>query len=398
MRRIAPLARQAFTMVELLVAMALMVTLASIALVVVPDVMNQDRTTDAAGTVRQWLTIAKSRAARDQQPRGVRFIVATDPNNPAKTNPLWVTELQYTEAQPYLDLSTPENSTTTIPVTLNFLCAYDANGSMIYGQIPGTGTGPANPAVFSPQCIISNISAPSALQIQTGCLLTVTPLGTSHRVLSIASSTINLPPSTALSTVTVVLDSFPQAQLGAAGAPATTNPPKLQPIYSTTLFGITAPPQPLVGEPPLPLPRNICVDLTASTSGSTSLSTLQNASPQPDVDIVFLPSGQVAPTWLPITVGGQTTFLTIGSTGQIFLWVRDYTKNGGLGTGLVQNPNGTQSTNLSFFQQGGEQQIVSLKTKSGATGVFPVSWPDFTGTYASGLDPYTFARQGSTNP
>src|SRR4051812_7816819 len=94
--------RQGFTLIELLVAMAILVTLAAIAVSVVPGVLDQDRTTDGASITRQYLMIAKARAARDGLPRGVRLIVSFDPNNPAKTDSRWVTELQYTESPPVI--------------------------------------------------------------------------------------------------------------------------------------------------------------------------------------------------------------------------------------------------------------------------------------------------------
>src|SRR5687768_18272658 len=46
-------------------------------------ILDRDRTVDAASSVRQYLTIAKVRAGRDGLPRGLRLIVAADPNNPS---------------------------------------------------------------------------------------------------------------------------------------------------------------------------------------------------------------------------------------------------------------------------------------------------------------------------
>src|SRR5437016_5315038 len=85
--------RGGFTLVELLVAIAVLIVLSSLALLVVPSALEQDRTTDGASLLRQWLTISKARAARDQLPRGVRLI--SRPNGMA-------TEIQYLEAPPLL--------------------------------------------------------------------------------------------------------------------------------------------------------------------------------------------------------------------------------------------------------------------------------------------------------
>jgi type II secretory pathway pseudopilin PulG len=403
MTRITRTTRRAFTLVELLVAMGVLITLASIALMVIPDVMSQDRTTDAAGSVRQWLSTAKARAARDQQPRGVRFLVApmnpftVDPNNPAKTSPYWVTELQYTEAIPVLPLTTSINQFSY--VLLTFSCAYDSNGNSIYGPIPG------NTSVSSPQCQITRLALSDANLITVGSLITLSTLNASYRVLSTGSGPTLGPVINGNQsfTLTVTLDSFPQAQLGAAGIASQVGqtPPLIQ-VFQTPLFGITAPPQPLVGEPTLPLPRNVCIDLTASQTGSTSLGNVTG-----DVDIVFLPSGQVMPTW---TFTASGTPLAIGATSQIFLWVRDYTKILPTTTNPQSNPLNYLNSppapvagyEMAPFTTGGEQQVVSLKSKSGAMGVFPVMWPTnnygLTGGYAGGYDSFSFARLGATSP
>jgi len=85
----AAAARRGFTLVELLVAMAIIIALSALALAVVPAALDQDRTTDGATLTKQWLMISKSRAARDNLPRGVRLIV--DPNKGLNQNQLFVT-------------------------------------------------------------------------------------------------------------------------------------------------------------------------------------------------------------------------------------------------------------------------------------------------------------------
>ena len=55
--------------------MALIATLAAMAMVVVPGILEKDRSVDASTTVQSWLQIAQARARRDRLPRGVRLIV-----------------------------------------------------------------------------------------------------------------------------------------------------------------------------------------------------------------------------------------------------------------------------------------------------------------------------------
>jgi hypothetical protein len=61
-------------------------------------------------------------------------------------------------------------------------------------------------------------------------------------------------------------------------------------------------------------------------------------------------------------------------------------------------------TGLTQFQQGGEQQLVAIKAKTGALGVFPVLWPQADGTYPAvpagqpPLSPYSLAAKDASSP
>jgi prepilin-type N-terminal cleavage/methylation domain-containing protein len=79
-----------FTLIELLVVMSLIVLLASIAVLVVPSVMDQQRGSTGASRVQGWLIAAQQRAVLDRAPRGVRLL-------PDAVNPQLVTQLQYIE-------------------------------------------------------------------------------------------------------------------------------------------------------------------------------------------------------------------------------------------------------------------------------------------------------------
>jgi prepilin-type N-terminal cleavage/methylation domain-containing protein len=321
-------ARRGFTLIELLVAMAILVALAALALLVVPGVMEQDRTTDGASMTRQYMMIAKARAARDGLPRGVRLIVALDPSNPAKSDARWVTEIQYTEAPPVVvGNRTPNagvfNTTTntvgppTLPQPYVFF-KYDLTTGARQAFLSSTSTNVINQITSDlaipryPMMFLPDLRDPA----------NVADVGFWCRVTAYNSTTGE-----------VTLDRYPD--LGAANQLVTYD------------FGIYGAPRPLPAEPTQPLPREVCIDLASSSpaGGSTA-----------DYDILFAPNGQV-----------------INSTGQINLWVRNYRKPGGNGGN---------------FANGGEQQVVALKTKSGSVGVFPISW--------TAGQPFEFALRGAT--
>lgn len=325
--------RPGFTLVELLVAMAVIVTLSAIALLVVPNVMSHDRTTDAASLARQWIMISKARAARDSLPRGVRLIVGSDPNNPAKTNTSWVTEVQYIEAPPIVVPNPVPTGNTTDP-QVQIVYTLQSNGSIQNRQITITNLSSDQVAQAGPGSVLSLplwgiwIKLPSTGVTQSG---------------NSSSFSVAVPPYDAglFSQVVARLD----ANMGAGTS------------YTTYHFGLYGSARPLLGEPTLQMPSNTCIDLASSSPSWTSTS---------DFDILFSPNGQV--------IDAQSGS---AGAGQINLWVRDYTKNGG---NLSAYPSAS-------YQAGGEQQIIALKTKSGALGVFPVAWT---------TTPFQFAQQGAT--
>jgi prepilin-type N-terminal cleavage/methylation domain-containing protein len=351
------LPRRAFTLIELLVAMGVIVLLASISVMVIGNVNDNDRTVDGASLVRQYLMIAKSRAARDQAPRGVRFVVSVDPDNVAKnTNTQWVTELQYIEkASVYIPQPVNPTIGPTDPNAPKVSFYYNTSGTFQLGSV---------------DVRIQNLNASDAALIVPNCLISLFNLGFSARVQAPPSPVIVPNPDPTWNPsgvpgsfdVVVSLDATPDGPIGAGGvAPGT---PRIA-TYTSFQFGITTPARPLLGEPAVQLPRNICVDLMSSSLNGTSTAT--GLFTGTDFDIVFLPDGQLDPN------------CSAGATNQLFLWIRDYTKNGG-------NPAAYPGA---VYSQGGEQQIASLKAKTGSLGTFPVAW---TAT------PFEFAVLGATTP
>jgi prepilin-type N-terminal cleavage/methylation domain-containing protein len=81
--------RPAFTLVELLVVISLIVILAALTVAFLPS-QERQRVPRGASDLQGWLLIAKNRALRDQVPVGIRF-------QPGRTDPLHVSEMQYIE-------------------------------------------------------------------------------------------------------------------------------------------------------------------------------------------------------------------------------------------------------------------------------------------------------------
>lgn len=295
--------RAGFTLVELIVTMSVMILLASLALVVVPDIMSQDRTTEGAARLQQHLLIAKSRAARDGLPRGI--LLLPDANN-------FATELQYIEAPP---LYVPTNS---------------SNPYFDLPQSPATSSGaPRVEFQFDPAknpnwtIIMKNL--PSDAPVSTGAIVICPVLSVWFSIGSYDSST-GIVTLRANPTTIAGVTPFPDIGSGTS--------------VETYQFGIFGPPQPLLGEPVQQMPSNICVDV-----GQSDIST-------PGNQILFTPSGDVMDA----------------AKAQIFMWVRDKTKPANL-------------------TSGGEQQVVSVKTRTGSIGVSPISW-------TSG-NPFQFAQSST---
>ena len=333
MTRRTTVRRPAFTLVELLVAIAVLIVLASLTLLVVPGILEQDRTTDAASLTRQWIMIAKARAAHDQAPRGIRFIVDTS-KPPAQQ--LLCTEVQYVEMPP---LAVPN------PL-VNVSLASDPHVQINYTLTASPPT-PQGGVVINRQIVIRNLTLAQALEYQTMSYLYLPTLNGLHLQVQqpipppqpqaapydTTRYTLTMSPAR-----TIELDD----EMGAANQ------------YATFHFGILGAIRPLVGEKTQPLPKGTCVDLLSSSpAGVVGF----------DYDLVFAPNGQVV----------------VRNEAQINLWVRDPEKPGG-------NPLVYPNAN---WQLGGEQQVVSLKSKSGALGVFPI---------AQSANPFQFAQQAASAP
>ncbi|MBP3958493.1 type II secretion system protein [Gemmata sp. G18] len=362
--------RAGFTLIELLVAMAIITTLAGFILLVYPGARDQDRARNAVSDVEITLRMAQGMAARDKAPRGVRFIAApTDLiANPARTSTQFVTELQYIELPPPLipnlkPLVNQSSNPNSIP-------NLEAEPRVKFEYTLGP-TG----AIQSRRCIIENLTEDQYKQVQLGgCTVVMPNFGFWSKITAVPlnwsipplpapqpanpksngrTSALGLP----LSDLEVTLEVYPDAVMG-GGTLATTN-----------YFAIYLPATPLVGEPTVLIPKNICVDMSVSFPSATG-----------DFDVMFGPDGK----------------LIENSNGVIFLWVRDYTK-----TPTMAIPAATDGNLLTAFRRGGDQYIISVRS-SGAIGHNQPLWPEVApgptfGTYATGQNQFSLVRQELNN-
>src|SRR5947199_396730 len=70
--------RRGFTLIELMVVMALIVVIAALGYALVPGLLGNYNRVGAVDQVSQWLLTAKQRAKRDQVPTGVRLLPQVD--------------------------------------------------------------------------------------------------------------------------------------------------------------------------------------------------------------------------------------------------------------------------------------------------------------------------------
>jgi prepilin-type N-terminal cleavage/methylation domain-containing protein len=66
---------QGFTLIELLVAVSIILMLAALAVMFMPNVAAQANEANAAALLQNWLNVAKQKALRDQSPRGLRLLL-----------------------------------------------------------------------------------------------------------------------------------------------------------------------------------------------------------------------------------------------------------------------------------------------------------------------------------
>lgn len=407
-------AAKAFTLVELLVAMAIMLAVAGIAVYVL-DVRKHDVVNDGASALQGWLQGAQQRALRDGVPTGVRLQLSLPwtvslgsqasgsftLTYKGQTTSAMVYNASYTVVQTaFSALSTVGGNATVSgpasggpPYTITFTGPLANNAGAIMANFSALSS-PANASLSSAvtQCVyvrnsddwskgsvaIARVGAGSGGDNYTATLsgngpdgnpatfadgfdsipaLWAVQIGDFIEIGTTASGANNVYVVTALSNTTTA------SLFGPTG---------LATLSATTNFRVMRQPRPYSGEPPLQLPPGVIVDI--GTNGAYGGPLPVNPSTN-QVEIVFAPSGAVigAGTGTNIALPGGTP----GSS-NIQLWLRDSREDPVSGTTNMFN---------------GQQRLVTVVPRVGSVLANAVdTTPNGTGRYQ---DPYSFTRSAA---
>jgi prepilin-type N-terminal cleavage/methylation domain-containing protein len=391
-------ARRGVTLVELLVVMSILTGLLALALMVIPNVNQQNAVLKGTGEVSATFKTAQAMAAATRMPRGVRFLTSGVGGNGSTAN-----TLQYLEMPPII-VSDPQALVGINGDATGQNVQYDTRAEFFYNLAPpaaAAGAAPQN-AVLQRHCYLRGLTLDQALQITPGATLVLPTMDSFSRITS-ATWIQPSPPLTSTSAapgpylyvsprtggaavdVEAVLEIYPDAFLGTATS------------YRTFHFGIYAPPVPLLAEPTVLLPPGIVADLQISYPPLPQAA----AAAGQNYDVMFSPSGQTLST--PITVAGVPVGGIAANT-NVYIWIRDITK--------TTNPAGPNTTSMyapdfganyagfvDAFRRAGEQQVVGVRS-GGFIGTAPIAPPLASGSFATyaptngfQLAPFAFAQQ-----
>lgn len=252
--------RKAFTLIELLAAIGIIIVLAAVIVVVAPGFVASQRTNRGADLIQGWLFIAKNKAFRDQRPRGIRLLRDAD-------NPNWVREMVYIER--------PEDLQYGKPITL-------PNGTVIY---PDKLLVPVQNDYSRIFVLDKDLKSGDA--VLPGDFFALDTLEDSpqnfHRVNSVTLISAGTPgyPSAGTEMLLAAADGTP-SPVG-RGLKMNVKPD------GTTLFRFVRGWRPMAGEPTLQLPRDVVIDLNQKLVGTSQFYGLLSN----DLDFVFGPNGQL---------------------------------------------------------------------------------------------------------
>ena len=341
--------RSGFTLIELLVTMGIIIVLGSLALLISPRFAEDQRTTRGADQASGWILVAKMRAYRDQQPRGVRLIL--DPANPTQ-----VKEMLYIERPEDLR-GDPDPSG-----------ANDLNHLLVPIPVAPYNNGAA--AQWNQFVYVPNWDLQTGDLVLPGDFLKINTYETQpyniHRIAGVSYKPNGFPPN--LPRGTVLQLAAADGPGGSAGTPSIVVPSGRIAIDADTRYQIIRQARPMAGEPNLPLPRDVVIDLAIDPNIPSNPPTLRSvmpgivtnqplaSPPQPTdfLDILFSQRGQV--------MGSNA------NGGKVILRVRQ----------------GDKAADY------GEQIYIVIHTQTGLISAHPVS-------LSTPIDPFAFTRDGKSS-
>lgn len=323
--------RRAFTLIELIVVISIILVIAALAAAFAPRVSDSQNLSRAVDQFEQWLLTAKMRAKRDGLATGIRLV--QNQGDP----PGIYSQVQYIQQPDPLSggylTTTPTSmvySPGPPPIYLNGGILLSANsGTVTFGNVDftlGLGAG----------------ALPSQLLVQPGDYLEVRDGGV-YLIGAVTGPT------------TLTLSGTPYD-----AALSITPPTGTTPGTSTTNYRILRQPRVLIGEPPLQLPGNLAVDTTiipqtVIPGNTTVFWSNVAAGPSGFPEILFSPSGAV--------IG------TNAGSGKVLVTVYDVT--------------------MSPFDIN-RIGIVAVQCRTGFIGAYSVT----PGAGTAGYDPFFFAESG----
>ena len=338
-----PAARLAFTIIELLVAMGIALTLLGLAVAVSQSsAFDSYKIVGSADRVSQWMLVAKNRALRDRAPRGVRLIV-----DPATNTCREIAYIEMPEA---------------------YIVPPGARLALVY-SVPVM---PMPPTTISDkQVFLTGISyADFIASVSVGDLVTIPELGGAYKIDAIADAS-GYPVASKPAGATIELSIgigmgnhlLRLPDLGAAYSPAPS--PSMNPAYVTANFGIYRQSRPLLGEPTQQLPLGMVIDLASSVETTGSPMYNHNIPLLGGVggnrDILFAPSGEVM----------------FANEGLIVCLMRD----------INRNPAKIDLRIQTDLDKAGQMILIAIYAKTGAIATQNVA-------PASVGDPFRFAKDG----
>jgi prepilin-type N-terminal cleavage/methylation domain-containing protein len=235
--------RDAFTLIEMLVVIAIIITLAALAAAFAPRIDDNQKLTRAVDNLEQWLLTAKMRAKRDRLATGLRFVQA--PGDAPGT---------YSQFQ-YIQQPEPLSGSFTSGGSLGPYLVSAGGGTVTFGNVDFT---------------LGGVPYPNQWLVQPGDYLEINGGGV------FLINGVTSPTTLTLNTTS-----------GYASSLNITTP--------TTNFRILRQPRILIGEEPLTLPNNYAANF-GNIPGTTSPGCNVLPGPSGNYEILFSPTGAVIGT------------------------------------------------------------------------------------------------------